>query len=199
LWVRGCWMVSFFFTPIYMFILIFVVSFGTKKGVLASYSWAWFPIFKASFLNLGTLLNPRQLRPKMIYMFQHTALTSRLTVYILTVFWCFFFFFGESLLLLTLNYNTLIDLIPSSFFTLTKTHMIFMTFSSNVYLGDTIFYFILFFTSAAFTFLLTLRYTHFYSYHYATVCLDVFLFSLMIWILYKPFALLVFILMLWLL
>jgi len=38
LFVRGCWMVSFFFTPIYMFILVFVVFFGPKKGVLASYS-----------------------------------------------------------------------------------------------------------------------------------------------------------------
>ena len=30
-------MVSFFFTPIYMFILVFLVFFGTKKGTLASY------------------------------------------------------------------------------------------------------------------------------------------------------------------
>ena len=38
LFVRGCWMVSFFFTPIYMFILVFIVSFGTKKGTLAAYA-----------------------------------------------------------------------------------------------------------------------------------------------------------------
>ena len=37
LFVRSCWFVSFFFTPIYMFILVFVVFFGSKKGVLISY------------------------------------------------------------------------------------------------------------------------------------------------------------------
>jgi NADH:ubiquinone oxidoreductase subunit 5 (subunit L)/multisubunit Na+/H+ antiporter MnhA subunit len=40
LFVRGCWMVSFFFTPIYMFILLFIVAFGTKKGTLSTYSFA---------------------------------------------------------------------------------------------------------------------------------------------------------------
>lgn len=37
-YIRGCWLVSFFFTPIYMFILIYVVLFGPKKGNLSSYS-----------------------------------------------------------------------------------------------------------------------------------------------------------------
>lgn len=37
MFVRGCWLVSFFFTPIYMFILVFVVSFGSKKGTLLTY------------------------------------------------------------------------------------------------------------------------------------------------------------------
>lgn len=35
--VRGCWLVSFFFTPIYMFILNFIVMFGIKKGALPVY------------------------------------------------------------------------------------------------------------------------------------------------------------------
>lgn len=37
LFVRGCWLVSFFFTPIYMLILVFVVSYGPKKGTLLTY------------------------------------------------------------------------------------------------------------------------------------------------------------------
>jgi NADH-quinone oxidoreductase subunit L len=37
-YIRGCWLVSFFFTPVYMFILIHVVLFGPRKGNLASYS-----------------------------------------------------------------------------------------------------------------------------------------------------------------
>lgn len=36
--VRSCWLVSFFFTPIYMFILIFIVIFGAKKGTLNTYN-----------------------------------------------------------------------------------------------------------------------------------------------------------------
>jgi NADH-quinone oxidoreductase subunit L len=46
--VRGCWIVSFFFTPIYMFIAIFLVSFGSKRGVLASYAGAWYPLYSTS-------------------------------------------------------------------------------------------------------------------------------------------------------
>ena len=39
--VRGCWLVSFFFTPIYMFILSFIVMFGVKKGSVVAYRSAW--------------------------------------------------------------------------------------------------------------------------------------------------------------
>jgi formate hydrogenlyase subunit 3/multisubunit Na+/H+ antiporter MnhD subunit len=35
--VRACWFVSFFFTPIYMFTLVFTVIFGIKKGLLNIY------------------------------------------------------------------------------------------------------------------------------------------------------------------
>ena len=145
LFVRGCWMVSFFFTPIYMFILIFKVAFGTKKGTLATYSFAWRSLFSQSFLlvtnwHLAKNLPLQSLRSIYYYRFQHTALTSRPTIYLLLSFWCFFFFFGESLLLFTFNYNTLIDLIPSSFFTFIKSHVIYMTLSSNSFLGDTIFF-----------------------------------------------------------
>jgi NADH:ubiquinone oxidoreductase subunit 2 (subunit N) len=36
--VRGCWLVSFVNTPIYMFTATFVISFGIKKGNLSAYS-----------------------------------------------------------------------------------------------------------------------------------------------------------------
>jgi NADH-quinone oxidoreductase subunit L len=38
--VRSCWLVSFFFTPIYMFILNFIVLFNVKKGSIVSYKSA---------------------------------------------------------------------------------------------------------------------------------------------------------------
>jgi NADH:ubiquinone oxidoreductase subunit 5 (subunit L)/multisubunit Na+/H+ antiporter MnhA subunit len=42
LFVRGCWLVSFFFTPIYMFTLVFLVMFGPKKGSVTSYTSSWY-------------------------------------------------------------------------------------------------------------------------------------------------------------
>ena len=48
-----------------------------------------------------------------------------------------------------------------------------MTDSSNVMLGDTIFFFILFFSFAAGAFLLNLRYTHSYLYNKTTALIDV--------------------------
>lgn len=38
IFIRACWLVSFFFTPIYMFMLTFVVQFGLKKGFQGVYS-----------------------------------------------------------------------------------------------------------------------------------------------------------------
>lgn len=35
--VRGCWLVSFFFTPIYMSMLLFLVAFGPKKSGVSVY------------------------------------------------------------------------------------------------------------------------------------------------------------------
>ena len=171
-------MVSFFFTPIYMFILVFIVSFGTKKGTLPAYSSAWTPLYSLSIpllvnrlgLRGGKLMGARRTHT---YRFQHTALTSRPTVYILALFSCFFFFSGDALLLATLNYNSLADLIPSAFFSFTKSHIIFMTDSSNAFLGSTTLFLILFFTTTAFTFLMNLRYRFVYLYNRRSATLEI--------------------------
>lgn len=177
LFVRGCWLVSFFFTPIYMFILVFVVSFGPKKSTLTVYSDIWYTNFYQSYKSLLTTLktNPslnHQLTTRLLYRFQYTVITSRTTIYLLFTFWCFFFFFGESLLLITFNFNTLSDLIPSSFFMTFKSHIIFFLNNGNNFMGDVIFFYILFFTTSAFLFLLNLRYTSTYRYFYNLVYLD---------------------------
>ena len=200
LFVRGCWLVSFFFTPIYMFILIFIVSFGTKKGTLAAYSFAWETAFRK---NVSLLFNSRrtgnqatrQLSRDYLYRFQHTALTSRSTIYILLSFWCFFFFFGESLLLITFNYNTLVDLIPSSFFTFIKAHVIFMTSTNNAFIGDTVLFLILFFSTASAAFLLNLRFVHSYSYTRETSLIDLMAVSLILY--FFSYKVLIAILVVW--
>ena len=168
LFVRGCWLVSFFFTPIYMLILVFVVSFGPKKGTVLTYSSYWYANFYNNFqLIISTLGNKGTLDSLRFYMkhrFQFTSITSRTTVYLLFTFWCFFFFFGEILILIAFNYNTLTDLIPSNFFMSTKSHVIFFLKNSNTELGDTIFLYILFFTTCSLLFLLNLRYVFNYEF-----------------------------------
>ena len=170
LFVRACWLVSFFFTPIYMLILVFVVSFGPKKGVVLTYRGFWAYPFYEYFQN--TWGKGKNL---LLSRFQFTIVTARPTVYILLFFWCFFFFFGEFLLLITFNYNNLSELIPSSFFTTTKSHVIFLLDNSSNYLNNTIFFFIIFFTSTSVIFLLNLRYAFGYNYFFNLLLIDLLL------------------------
>lgn len=167
LFVRGCWMVSFFFTPIYMFILVFNVMFGTKRGAISAYSFAWEPLLHYNWTALsvrwiGVKETWPLLKHNYGFRFQQTAVTARPTVILLLLFWSFFFFFGESLLLITFNYNTLTDFIPSSSFATLKTHLPFKTYLGSASLNDTIFFFIVFATTSSFYFLANLRYTFTY-------------------------------------
>ena len=99
--VRACWLVSFFFTPIYMFILTFVVIFGPKKGVFTTYLSFWnFKYFNFNHLlvnfnknTLGSNFNLIKFNNYLLYRFQFTIVTCRTTVYLLFSFWIFFFFF----------------------------------------------------------------------------------------------------------
>lgn len=166
--VRGCWLISFFFTPIYMLLLVFVVSFGSKKGGILAYSNYWYANFYSNFQlitsTLGPHLNINSLKLYMKHRFQFTSITSRTTVYLLFVFWCFFLFFGESLLLITFNFHTLTDLIPSNFFMSTKSHVIFLLDNGSANLNEVIFFYIVFFTCCSIIFLINLGYT--FNYHF---------------------------------
>ena len=170
LFVRSCWLVSFFFTPIYMFILSFIVIFGPKKGVLSTYAFTW--NFKSNKINslllnfnlTDNLLNLQNVSNLFLYKFQFTIVTCRTTIYLLFSFWLFFFFFGESLLLVLFNFSTITDSISGNFFFLFKTHTIFSINMSSFFLTNMITNYIIFFTSCAFIFLLNLRYTFNYFY-----------------------------------
>jgi hypothetical protein len=76
---------------------------------------------------------------------------------VLFVFWCFFFFFGEFLLLIMFNFNTISDLIPSHYFINTKNHMIFWLSNSSTRLGETLMFYILFLSLCSFNFLLRIE------------------------------------------
>lgn len=167
--VRGCWLVSFFFTPVYMFILSFIVIFGPKKGVLSVYASFWnFKYYKISKL-IFNFLNSNNSRAQaynvyLTYRFQFTAVTCRTTVYILFIFWLFFSFFGETLLLIFFNFSTIGDTIQSGYFFSLKQHTVFGLYSNSHNLSQIILFYIFFFTACAFFFLLNLRYTFNYFY-----------------------------------
>ena len=173
MYVRACWLVSFFFTPTYMFILVFVVLFGPKKVTLATYTTAWsFLGTTNNQLNLNSSSNTnRVIEPDQMLVpnYQFTAATSRLTTYVLFTFWCFFLCCGESLMLVLFNYNTLIDLIPSSFFLYTKSHFVFQTLTSSTSLSNLLMLIIFFFTTLSYIGLSTL--TQFSHYKYLTTTL----------------------------
>lgn len=163
--VRSCWLIGFFFTPIYMLMLLFFSVFGPKKSTLNVYSSFWnyknfynfffFFIKKENFLNILQLNNIRQ---------QFTSITSNLTSIILFNFWIFFFFFGESLLLLLFNYSNLNDTIPGSYFNFFKNFTVFNFFLLSSQLHYSLNFLIFFFFLSAVMFLIKLRYTFIYKY-----------------------------------
>lgn len=180
--VRACWLVSFFFTPIYMFILIFIVPFGPKKANLATYSIFWNVKFLFNTQLVVNSLN-NNFFSTLNYNFyasqryQLTLLTCRTTIYVLFIFWNFFFFFGESLLLLLFNYSSIGDVIQSNFFFTFKSHTVFSIDTISADLSNIIMFYIIFFSAAAFIFLVNLRYSFNYAYIKNFFILDVLFFS----------------------
>ena len=167
LFVRGCWLVSFFFTPIYMFILVFLVMFGPKKGSIVAYSSAWdFNFLKqtqALIYFFKTNIN-KNLFHTLKYRFHFTTITSRSTSYFLFSFWLFFFFYGETLLLVIFNYSTPIDTITSSSFFTIKQHIIFFLITTSTQLTSHINFYIYFLTTCSFFYLINLNYSYNYNY-----------------------------------
>jgi len=159
--VRGCWLVSFFFTPIYMFILNFIVMFGVKKGSVVVYRASWYSLLSQQVFSLFQSyksLNFTALSRLYLYKFHYTAITSRTTSYFLFSFWLFFFFFGESLLLILFNYTTPVDSIMSHSFFIVKQHIIFLTESLSTKLTSTINFYIYFLTLCSTLYLINLNF-----------------------------------------
>ena len=172
LFVRGCWLVSFFFTPIYMFFLVFLVMFNIKKGSIVVYRDNWgFKYFNNNALVFTTQTSTTTpYNPTLKHKYQFTALTSRLTSYMLVSFWIFFFFFGESLLLVLFNYSTPIDSIESANFLVIKQHVVFFINTSSTQLLKYINFFIFFLTLNSFFYMMNLVYSYNYRYFlYSTI------------------------------
>jgi hypothetical protein len=159
-----------------MFILVFLVMFDVKKGSITAYKSVWhfnpienfyslFKFFKTKYISKNSAIN---LTYSSLFKFSFTSVTSRSTSYMLFSFWVFFFFFGESLLLVVFNYGTPIDTITSSSFFTIKQHTVFLLNTNSSKLLSHVNFYILLMTSLSFTYLVNLCYSCNYSYfkHY---------------------------------
>ena len=162
LFVRGCWLVSFFFTPIYMFTLVYLAMFGVKKGSIVAYESSWNFNFSQFASALATM--PAHLKSVFGYRFQQTSVTSRSTSYFLITFWLFFFFYGETLLLLVFNYSSPIDTITSSSFFTLKQHIVFFLTTTPTKLINYVNFYIIVLTASAFLYLTNLNFAYNYAY-----------------------------------
>ena len=146
-----------------MFILIFAVMFGFKKGSITVYNDTW---LYDSKINLFTSLKELTIKHSLLNLYHNytfTVITSRLTSYILISFWLFFSFFGESFLMITFNYTTVVDTVTSSTFLILKQHIIFYITTISNYLHTSLSFFIYFLTSCSFSFLFHLNYKSKYN------------------------------------
>jgi hypothetical protein len=146
-----------------MFILVFLVMFGPKKGSIIAYSANW--DFKNSLQLPGLLRTSgyNNIQSLLKYRFHFTSVTSRFTSYVLFTFWIFFFFYGETLLLVVLNYSTPIDTISSSSFFTIKQHIIFFLTTTSAKLSGHINFYIFYLTSCAFMFLTNFNFYYNYN------------------------------------
>lgn len=184
LWVRGCWLVSFFFTPIYMLMLVFFAMFGVKKGSIVAYRSLWNFSFKDQIISIINFTKYNNTSQKNIFLKMYrvsfTAITSRSTSYLLLWFWIFFFFFGESLLLILFNYTTITDSILSSSFFNIKQHTTYFINSLSTKLEFHISCFIFFLTTAAISYLSSVNYATNYTYFNNSFALNVLPYTVLI-------------------
>jgi hypothetical protein len=154
-----------------MFILVFLVMFGPKKGSIVAYQSSWEFNFSKQTQTLLFFLKKTYNHHFIItnldilkYRFHFTTITSRSTSYFLFLFWLFFFFYGETLLLVMFNYSTPIDTINSSSFFTIKQHIIFFLTTTSTQLTSHINFYIYFLTSCSVLYLINLNYTYNYNY-----------------------------------
>jgi NADH:ubiquinone oxidoreductase subunit 5 (subunit L)/multisubunit Na+/H+ antiporter MnhA subunit len=143
--IRSCWVFSFFFTPLYMFILVNNVAFGVKKGNLSLYFHNW--IFNFKYLRSVLLVSMKPIQRPINgfiadywFRFQYSIFTSRLTTIVLFAFWCIFFFLGELLALILYGFSSPIDFFNYGVFFQFKHYFVFSLAMFSTLVADYIFF-----------------------------------------------------------
>jgi hypothetical protein len=153
-----------------MFILIFIVMFGLKKGHIGVYASMWGDNFKLQNRALKGSKHISEMYttdiPGLYSTIFLTSITSQLTSYILLIFWLICFSFGETFILILWNFSSLIDSITSNQFILIKQHIIMYTMSLTTSLLYSLNTYIYVLTISALFFLFNLTYR--INYHLIT-------------------------------
>lgn len=156
--IRATWLVSFCFTPFYMFLLVFSVAFGPKKGVSSVY----YTLLNNDITNLNFFSSKlkNSISNFSIIKYQHSLFLSKFTSIVLFSFWLGFSFIGEDLLLVFFNFNTPIESIYSNFFLSFKSFFSYSILNFSTLTVDIIFFYIVLFTFIAINFLIFFKYVN---------------------------------------
>lgn len=149
--VRSFWFISFIFTPIYMFILVFYISFYFKKSLYFLY----INLYSIQLNDLNFYLYKTFINLKYSF-FRINLFTSRFTLFILLLFWLLFTFLGEFFLLIIFNFISNINFINSNFFYDFNYHIFYGLDVFNFFLTNTFLIFILFISLNSILYILNL-------------------------------------------
>lgn len=97
--IKSLWIISFIFTPIYMFILIYFINFNFKKNIFIGY-------FN---INTNLISVNNNIKFTVLKFFDNGFVTSKSTSFILLFFFLVFNVFGDYLFLLIINYVSQIE------------------------------------------------------------------------------------------
>lgn len=90
--IKSFWFISFLFTPIYMFILVYFINFNLKKNIYINY-------FNNNYKNYD-----KNNKYSVTSFFENVFINSKSTVFLLFFFYFIFNFFGDYFSLILYNY-----------------------------------------------------------------------------------------------
>lgn len=123
--IKSFWVISFIFTPIYMFILIYFINFNFKKNNFSGYFGVNTEI---TYFNKYNKFN-------LIKLFDNQYITSKSTCFVLFLFFFIFNCFGDIIFLVIINYLAQLDsFFSTNYFTIDfKYYYSINTVSSNFF------------------------------------------------------------------
>lgn len=146
-YIRACWMVSFFFTPLYMLLLLGNSLFGPKRATLQTYNSAFqFNYYYAQRLASFVLEFRWNSRIFNRHRYQYTLFNNRLSTILFFSIWVSYLFCGESCMLILFGYSAPLDVICSSQFFSIKNSLVFSINFNSSLTSNMLMYIILIYT-----------------------------------------------------